>query len=72
MKGTKTNDISVITDIKGVLNEVYLDWMCNFETIDAYASWYGIDEKEARAIIDMGRKIHEKYFVKEENNGKKK
>ena len=69
---SELNNMSVITDIKGALNEVYLDWMCNFETIDAYASWYGIGEKEARDIIELGRTIHEKYFVKEENNGNKK
>ena len=65
------NNMQVIVKIKEVLNDVYLDWVNNFATISAYASWYGIDEQEARAIIDMGRKIHEKYFVKEENNGKK-
>ena len=59
------NDMSVITDIKGALNEVYLDWLNNFVTISAFASWYGIDEREARDIIELGRTIHEKYFVKE-------
>ena len=59
------NNMSVITDIKGALNEVYLDWLNNFVTIPAFASWYGIDEREARDIIELGRTIHEKYFVKE-------
>lgn len=59
------NNMEVINNIKEVLNDVYLDWVNNFATIPAFASWYGVDEKEARAIIDMGRKIHEKYFVKE-------
>lgn len=59
------NDMERIINIKEVLNEMYLDWVNNFATISAFASWYGVDEKESRAIIDMGRKIHEKYFVKE-------
>lgn len=59
------NNVDVIVNIKEALNEVYLDWLNNFVTIPAYASWYGIDEKEARDIIELGRKIHEKYFVKE-------
>ena len=65
------NDMTKIVKIKEVLNDVYLDWVSNFETIEAFADWYGVDKNEARAIIDMGRQIHEKYFANEENKSKK-
>ena len=38
--------------------EMYLDYFNNFLTIEGFADWYGIGEKQAAAIISAGRKIH--------------
>ena len=40
------------------LQEMYLDWVNNFLTIEGFADWYGIGEKRAAVIISAGRKIH--------------
>ena len=45
LKEVKMNNMEVINNIKEVLNDVYLDWVNNFATIPAFASWYGVDEK---------------------------
>jgi len=38
--------------------EMYLDWVNNFLTIERFAEWYNIGEEQAAAIISAGRKIH--------------
>jgi hypothetical protein len=38
--------------------EMYLDWLNNFLTIERFAEWYAIGEEQAAAIISAGRKIH--------------
>ena len=38
--------------------EMYLDWVNNFLTIERFAEWYNIGEEQAAVIISAGRKIH--------------
>jgi hypothetical protein len=37
------------------LEKIYLDWVNNFLTIEAFAAAYGITEAAASAIIEAGR-----------------
>ena len=39
--------------------EMYLDYFNNFLTIERFAEWHAIGEKQAAAIISAGRKIHQ-------------
>ena len=51
-----------VINIRKNLIDVYLDWINNFITIPAFADYYGLSESEAKAIIDLGRKLHDKYL----------
>ncbi len=48
-----------IINIKQELIDVYLDWMNNFISIPAFADYYGLSEKDAKVVLDLGRKYHE-------------
>jgi len=37
------------------INEMYLDWVNNFLTIERFAEYYGIREQTAEYIIRAGR-----------------
>lgn len=47
-----------VINIRDNLIKVYLDWMNNFITIPAFADYYGVTEDEAKKIIEIGRKLH--------------
>ena len=49
-----------IINIREELVAVYDDWMNNFITVPAFADYYGLDEKDAWAVIGLGRKLKEK------------
>ena len=49
-----------IINIREELVAVYDDWMNNFITVPAFADYYGLDVKDAQAVIDLGRKLKEK------------
>lgn len=36
-------------------NELYLDWVNNFLTVSFFAEYYGMDEDQARWIIESER-----------------
>lgn len=38
---------------------MYLDYRNNFLTVGAFADYYGISDKNAKRIIDIGRQISE-------------
>ena len=44
-------------------HEAFREWFNDFLTVSAFAEWYGIEEKEARRLIEEGRKV-------EHSNGK--
>lgn len=44
--------------MKERLIQYYLDWYNNFISIKYFAEWHGVDEDDARALLDMGRKYH--------------
>ena len=41
-----------------MIEELYIDWFNNFLTVARFASYYGISEKLAIAIIEEGRIRH--------------
>ena len=42
---------------KMTLEEIYLDWINNFLSIQCFADHYGIGEDEAKQLIDACRSI---------------
>lgn len=49
--------------MKKALRDFYLDWFNNFLTITYFAAHYGIEEKDAEILIEMGRKYHEEHVA---------
>lgn len=43
--------------------EMYLDWVNNFLTIDVFAEHYGLTLNDASIIIYEGRKEHERLVM---------
>ena len=39
--------------------DMYLDWVNNFLTIDAFALYYELTHEQAKYVIESGRKYHE-------------
>lgn len=46
--------------IKANIQEVYLDWVNNFLTIEKFAEYYGLDRFEAALLVKLGEAIHER------------
>ena len=40
------------------LQEIYLDWANNFLTVECFARYYMIPEKDAKQLIDICRNHH--------------
>ena len=40
------------------LIKMYLKYLNDFLTVERFAEWHGLDIEDARTIIDMGRKYH--------------
>lgn len=40
--------------------KIYLDYFNNFLTINRFAEYYDIEPDEARTLINLGRKYHER------------
>lgn len=40
------------------LNNIYLDWFNNFITTERFAEVYGINQHDARLLIDICRNAH--------------
>ena len=43
-----------------VIQAAYLDYVNNFLTVGNFADHYGMSEREAHLLIDLGRIIHER------------
>ena len=41
--------------------DFYLDWFNNYLTIDKIAEHHGIDVDDAKALINMGRYMHNRH-----------
>lgn len=42
------------------MNNIYLDWVNNFVSIEGFASYYGYTEEEAITLIELSTQIHER------------
>lgn len=54
------NELDAIRETEKAFQGYYLDWINNFLTIQAYASYHGITEREANQRIRIGILIHNK------------
>ena len=52
--------IEAVEETEKAFQGYYLDWINNFLTVNAYASYYGITDKEADQRIRIGKLIHNK------------
>lgn len=39
--------------------KIYLDWVNNFLTVDKFASYYGLHQREAVRLIELGKSCHD-------------
>lgn len=49
--------------IKDFLNELYLDWVNNYITMDRMAEDYGMDENDMNDLLFIACKVHENVGV---------
>ena len=54
---TKSDD--KMTAHREVLKATFRVWRNDFLTIAAFADWLGVDDDDARALVDMGRKYQD-------------
>ena len=47
-----------LTEQKQRLINIYLDWVNNFLTVEAFAEHYGLQVAAARTVIETGRNLH--------------
>ena len=45
--------------LRDYLADLYLDWVNNFLTIEVFAEYYGLDEEDAKALLEIAKKSHE-------------
>jgi hypothetical protein len=45
--------------LRDYLADLYLDWVNNFLTIERFAEYYGLDEDDAKALLEIAKKSHE-------------
>ena len=45
--------------LRDYLADLYLDWVNNFLTIEVFAEYYGLDEEDAKALLQIAKKSHE-------------
>ena len=43
--------------MRNQLIETYLDWVNNYLTIELYAEHHGLTDKQAAALIELGREV---------------
>lgn len=46
--------------VKDFLNDLYLDWVNNYITLDRMAEDYGMDENDMNDLLCIACKVHEK------------
>lgn len=39
--------------------EIYLDWVNNFLSLEAFAEYYELTSEQASLLIELGKSIHE-------------
>lgn len=49
--------------VKDFLNELYLDWVNNYITLDRMAEDYGMDESDMNDLLFIACKVHENVGV---------
>ena len=49
--------------VKDFLNELYLDWVNNYITLDKMAEDYGMDENDMNDLLFIAYKVHENVGV---------
>ena len=49
--------------IKTLLNDLYLDWVNNYITLDRMAEDYGMDENDMNDLLCIACKVHEKVGI---------
>jgi hypothetical protein len=45
--------------LRDYLADLYLDWVNNFLTIEVFAEYYGLDDDDAKALLEIAKKSHE-------------
>lgn len=48
----------VIASARGYLDEVYLDWVNNYLTVEKFAEDHGLTAEEGKRLIDLARDTH--------------
>ena len=52
-----------MVDFRTVLNDLYLDYINNYLTIEKFAELNGLTEDEALTLIAIGRRINNREYV---------
>ena len=63
-KTVRSHDFSV----DSYLRALFLDFFNNYLTIELFAEHHDIDEDIAQRILDLGRRLHEKYVERLETS----
>jgi len=45
--------------LRDYLADLYLDWVNNFLSIERFAEYYGLDDDDAKALLEIAKKNHE-------------
>ena len=45
--------------LRDYLADVYLDWVNNFLTIERFSEYYGLDDDDSKALLEIAKKSHE-------------
>jgi len=45
--------------LRDYLADLYLDWVNNFLSIERFAEYYGLDDDDAKALLEIAKKSHE-------------
>jgi hypothetical protein len=45
--------------LRDYLADLYLDWVNNFLSIEVFAEYYGLDDDDAKALLEIAKKSHE-------------
>jgi len=45
--------------LRDYLADLYLDWVNNFLSIEIFAEYYGLDDDDAKALLEIAKKSHE-------------
>jgi hypothetical protein len=53
--------------LRDTLADLYLDWLNNFLTHEAFSEYYGLDLEDAKQLLILAKKCHEQRldFIKD-------